>query len=604
MGEAVLGNSAGRKKPDIFDDLADTAGADLFMEQMRAEADRHPDPPAAEHPPAPPVHGTGGFAWGEETAVVGGTLPLPSSSSSSSSLLSRRQAKEQTTKARDSSGLGELGLELAGADDGTADLAQLMGDPAAMQAMMSGLSPEEQAEFGQLLDQFGLSGDLDDIGAELAGGAAPGGGVDVEARPLPAEPKLEDLFSGTDDPQAFDELLQQLSRIESESDGRTGLDKLMQQFMMSEAAAAGHDVLDGDEEEGEEEEGGADADAQVASFRDKAKPAAAPRPAVQSYTAASASSGGEDDGAYISSRRIPAHCSLVFSAPADHSSDSGSSGGEGSEAAPSAAAAAPSLLAGLLDGADEDTGLANLGGAKALPAGTFEAGLAPGQQVFSQKAISSEWDMIEFGRVPSTDYSQVPVLQRRAENVEKAEAAYRYMQECDQECEITVEVLNSLLACYTEALMAAGARSVIKEEFTKHGLALNSQSYQHLVRMQLRKKDLEGTLQTMEDMKAVGVAPSPDTWGLVIDAFAARNKPVEALKVIDELAATYPATIKDIPDGYLKRTRLLCRRLAVEHPELPTDPEKWVRDVKLNRRRMKLASKSKIQPLRSLLYTS
>lgn len=573
MGEGVISNSAGRKKPNIFDDMDSTDGAEMFMDQLRETSSAFPDPPSIDHPPAPPIHASASGGFDPAAFLEPSTV-----SSSAHSARSRGEAK-------DSSGLENIGTG-AGMDAGMdADFQQMMSDPAAMDAMMGGLSQEERAEFSQLLGQFGLSGDLDGIGEELVGGAvqspqegADVGGVDVEARPLPADPKMEDLFSGADpdDPQAFDELMQQLSRIETESEGKVGLDKLMQQFMMSEAAANEGDEgeRDGQEDRGEEE-------VPEASFRDKVEPAPAP---VQPAR--------EVSEPYSSSRRIPEDIFQVFSAPPTTHSE------ESPELSHNPNSESPSLLAELLDGGSSD-----LSGQTQLPADTFETGLVPDQRVFSQKAINSEWDMIEFGRVPNTDYSQVPVLQRRLENVEKAEAAYRYMQENEEGCAVTVEVLNSLLSCYTEALMAAGAKSVMEEEFNKHALAPNDLSYQHLVRMSLRKKDLDGTLEIMETMKSLGVAPTPDTWGLVIDAFAARNKPVEALKVIDELASTHPATIKEIPDGYLKRTRMLCRKLAVEHPQLPSDPEQWVRDVKLNRRRMKLASKSEIQPLRSLLYT-
>lgn len=599
MGEDVIKAGAGRKKPAIFDDMDSTEGADMFMDQLREESSKYEDPPSIDPAPAPPAHGMLGGGFGEYSTSPSSSSSLPGRRSKNrsggsaleQSLTGMLPNQSQNHQGRpDSSGLESMDM---GAMDG--DFQQMMSDPAAMEAMMAGLSNEERGEFNELLGQFGLSGDLDGIAEELRGGAVRSpvdnnasengnehsASIDVEARPLPTDPQLSDLFSGvdSDDPHAFDELLAQLGRIESESEGKLSLDKLMQQFMMAEAEAEAGQRGDSEDEEEEEE-------AVEASFRDKKEeiptPVSTPKRAPVEYT---------------SSRRIPEDCSRVFSAP--HTED------PGNNAEPSSDAQEKTLshLAGLLDGSVGNSTELEKRTQKSPMESSFEPGLVDGQKVFSQKAINSEWDMIEFGRVPNTDYSQVPVLQRRLENVEKAEAAYRYMQETEEDCPVTVEVLNSLLSCYTEALMAAGAQSVIKEEFEKHGVALNGQSYQHLVRMHLRKKDLASTLETMETMKSLGVAPTANTWGLVIDAFAARNKPVEALKVIDELAKTYPATIREIPDGYLKRTRMLCRKLAVEHPELPSDPEQWVRDVKLNRRKMKLASKSEIQPLRSLLYT-
>ena len=164
-------------------------------------------------------------------------------------------------------------------------------------------------------------------------------------------------------------------------------------------------------------------------------------------------------------------------------------------------------------------------------------------------------------------------------------------------------MLNNILSTYTESLMVNGALSVIDELFVKYNIIPNNVSYNHLLRMHLRKKNVDEALTIMDTMRSNAITPMADSWGMIIDAFASRNQPIEALKIIDEIAKTSPNIISIIPNSYLTRIRLLCRKLAVAHPLVPVDPDEWMRDVKEQRRKMKLVSKSKIQPLRSLLYT-
>ena len=62
---------------------------------------------------------------------------------------------------------------------------------------------------------------------------------------------LQDMFTMGDeqeDGQMFDELMQQLGRIESQSEGKQNLNMLMEQFMMSEG------MLDGSGEDDNEDE--------------------------------------------------------------------------------------------------------------------------------------------------------------------------------------------------------------------------------------------------------------------------------------------------------------------------------------------------------------
>lgn len=650
MGEAVIAKGGGRKKPIIHDHMSGNVDeAEEYMEKLRKESDKYPDLDYSDKDPYEQLYR--GKMEDLPMSVEKGVL------SQLESVSSIDVPKKKTFDAN----IHELMSDMGEMDVNNMDINSFMKNPSLINNMLGEFSSEEKDEFSSLLTQFGMSGDIDAVVGDLFGtddskfkvsapsavptSLATGGGDEMsedEAKAMmellqggkpgvapqsfPTTPDSADNVSefnfdgNNDDREAFDELMQQLSRIETQTEGKVTLDNLMQQFMMEEGANMSDDSQEDqplesmqtnrtDEFDFLQEDGNSPSDMsggdRLASHRNddaendrgghgfkkgRRLVPTLPMELVEFQPPATKSALGELDVASTAQKLASMLDDGGMNTQGKPSESSGdgelclaSRNNEG-DLAPSESPAANDISS-LID--------------------IFSEGLTPDQKVVSTEAINFEWDRMEFGRVEEAcDYASIDVLHRRLRNVEKSEIIFAHMIESG--IEPTVDSVNALLANYTESLMSTGAVQIMEDMFArgnKYDLVPNSTTYQHLVRMYLRKKDMDNVLQTMDEMKALNINPTPETWGLVIDAYASRNKPVEALKVIEEVATSDPAVIKLIPDGYLKRIHALCRKLAVMHPSLPPDPEDWVRDVRVQRRRMKLASKSKIQPLRSYLYT-
>ena len=290
------------------------------------------------------------------------------------------------------------------------------------------------------------------------------------------------------------------------------------------------------------------------------------------------------------------------------------------------------------------------------PKGLFAG--ADGSYRAADEYIDDQWDRIEFGRAPPPNYLyNTPARQiRQFENRVRAKLAFdeltawmgvpplllthevKEMQYSAEElppgAEIpdavarpypwrdsmpthsvvappkpqdgqmlpTSDTMNALLSVYAECLRDQDAIAVFKA-FPKYGVRTTQKTYHILLRMYIRRKDIDSALTLKEDMQSrvLGQVINPDakTFGLLIDTLTHRSELPRALNLLEEATALGLR----INEKHLRMLRKRCEGLNVKHPNLPASPTEWVDKIKHSKRTSIDKSQRRIQPLRSLLYT-
>ncbi len=229
--------------------------------------------------------------------------------------------------------------------------------------------------------------------------------------------------------------------------------------------------------------------------------------------------------------------------------------------------------------------------------------------------VQNMWRLVEFGRAGDPDYT-APLLTRWANNKERAESALQSMVHSGIAPDIVT--MNNLLDVYAEAKDEPGAMQVFTEEFSKRDVVANDHTYAILVRMHVRRKNDDAALAVLTEAVSKDLAVSGESFGLVINSLVKRSKIVEALKVL-ELNADLQERVRSlagrgqiarvkIPEKYLKLVRSKCKALGVRHPNLPADPNMWIKDMRTSRIQAKHqpaspSSNKRVQGVRSALFS-
>lgn len=220
------------------------------------------------------------------------------------------------------------------------------------------------------------------------------------------------------------------------------------------------------------------------------------------------------------------------------------------------------------------------------------------ESMFTQEG--DEWDLVEYGKAPDPDYT-IPFHIRRQLFVNRANALFNKIvpsKAHEPRLSVTVTTLNSYMYVLAEAFRVDEAMNIFKNSFKTMKLKPDNFTYKVLIRMFIRKKDLDSALKCKQDADKKNIMLLGESYGILIESCMHRDKVVEALKLFEEASSKKLR----INEKYLKVLRGRCRNLRVEHPDLANDPNQWVRDTKEMNKRMKGFSNSVVQELRSAVF--
>jgi len=222
-------------------------------------------------------------------------------------------------------------------------------------------------------------------------------------------------------------------------------------------------------------------------------------------------------------------------------------------------------------------------------------------------SLDEQWAMVEFGRAGDPDYDDNLFHERWPTNKRRAMQVFAEYDEKHNKCGSKGGVaksrskgaarrtLNAYLGVFAEAKDREAAYDVLAREFTARGQRADEHTYKHLVRMHVRRGEIEEAQAMLDTARAEKLRPQPDSFGIVIHSLSKRNMVVEALKVLEEAAY---AKVR-VPERHLRDLRRVCRKLGVKHPDMPVDPTLWLQEMKAARHKLKGTGFKRVQGLRS-----
>jgi len=327
---------------------------------------------------------------------------------------------------------------------------------------------------------------------------------------------------------------------------------------------------------------------------------------------------------------------------------------------------APSFFKFINESNAQDGGANGLHNALSLLDGSAPKGLfagADGSYREADEYIDEQWDKIEFGRAPPANYlyngpqrqlrqyenrvraklafdeitawmgvspflltHEVSAIRKNGEEFPedallppqihdlKGEAAHPWRgadqqqrglvsQPVPQEGQMlpTAETMNALLSVYAECLRNHDAIAVYNA-FPKYGVKPTAKTYQALLRMYIRRKDVGSAIALKEDMQSsiLGDRINPDasTFGILINTLTHRGELPQALNLLEEATKLNLR----VNEKHLKFLRARCESLGVKHPHLPANPKEWVKKIKHSKRTAG-GTQRRVEPVRSMLYT-
>jgi pentatricopeptide repeat protein len=215
--------------------------------------------------------------------------------------------------------------------------------------------------------------------------------------------------------------------------------------------------------------------------------------------------------------------------------------------------------------------------------------------VIPLEEIDRQWNQVYFGRCPNPDYSE-KLLVRRENGRVRADALYNDM--ISHGVAPDEETLSLYMSVSSEGCLVQSAYDVLEKMKSKHNLPITTLTYRYLARMHIFTNDYDSALVRIEEMKNLNMIPDSDTYGIVIQSLSHRDKLVEALKLLED-ASEHGVVIDE---ENLKKLRVRCEKFGIKHPNMPADPNQWVKDVKDVRRRYRNRSQRAIESIRSLKY--
>jgi hypothetical protein len=205
----------------------------------------------------------------------------------------------------------------------------------------------------------------------------------------------------------------------------------------------------------------------------------------------------------------------------------------------------------------------------------------------------AEWDMLEFGRAPDPDYSLYHDLQARIWT-HRAKLAFKDLQRRD--IKLDTRTLTWYLSVFCESLQVEEVGKVLSL-FRENGLSFNKNTYHTLIRMYLRLNDVSLVNHWKNEALAQKIRLDADSFGLIIRYHVRNDNVVDALKSLEEAKESN----LNISEYYIHSLRKKCDELGISHPDIPQDPQAWLKHMKDLRQRKRHSSRSKIQDLLTIL---
>jgi pentatricopeptide repeat protein len=191
--------------------------------------------------------------------------------------------------------------------------------------------------------------------------------------------------------------------------------------------------------------------------------------------------------------------------------------------------------------------------------------------LFPMELIMERLELVEFGRAPDPDYSQ-PIEIRRQQNIEKAEQLYHDLLE--KKLKPNVVTLTAYMSVYSEALNVTKTIEIF-DKFEEYNIEPNVITYRALIRLFIRKRNIAMAIDIKNEILAKGMMPDGICYGMIIENLTRRQMIIEALKMLEE-AHDNKVTI---PDNHIVYLRNHCKNLNIKHPNMPADPQQWVKDM-------------------------
>ena len=283
---------------------------------------------------------------------------------------------------------------------------------------------------------------------------------------------------------------------------------------------------------------------------------------------------------------------------------------------------------------------------KASPSRQIASGAAAAASaaVGSLSEVEQWWDRVHFGRPPPADYS-APLNVRRCTNEHRARLAWAHM--LDSGLQPTQTAMHSYLSVFCEAQHTDTAYEILDQLQCDFGLQKDKNVYRSLIKMHVRNKNMDKAMELYAEMKEISPPPPhraksrqkqqqswpsalsaekedegsvkktsqlgrsrsrkgdvnlvPDsiTFGYLILAATKRHMLVEALQLLEHASAVGSLP----PERFVAHLRSRCSHLGVKHPDMPPDPNAWVREANALRRRVKHAPQARIERVRKAGFT-
>lgn len=216
--------------------------------------------------------------------------------------------------------------------------------------------------------------------------------------------------------------------------------------------------------------------------------------------------------------------------------------------------------------------------------------------IIPKSEVDKQWQVVLFGRCPDQDVS-APIKQRRSDNLTRADALYVDMLENGVKPD--QGVYNAYVSVASEAMRWEKAHEIMDLFKEKHEIVPDATTFKHLIRMHIFMSDIEGSLTWFEDMKARGLKPDKETYGILVESLSHREDLVKATKILEEASDSGI----QISNRHIKKLRSRFNKLNLTHPNIYPDPNAWAKEVKeirANRRSSKPGNR--LQHLKSMSY--
>jgi pentatricopeptide repeat protein len=207
----------------------------------------------------------------------------------------------------------------------------------------------------------------------------------------------------------------------------------------------------------------------------------------------------------------------------------------------------------------------------------------------SRDDLDSMWEMVEFGRAPSSDYSG-SFEDRISHNIERAELAIADLT--SKGLKPDKYTWTSYLSVYCEGLKVEAATSLFRS-FPTLGVEIDHITYRTMMKMYVRAKMLDKAIELKEEMIKTGIKTDREIHGMLIETYTHREMIVEALKELEEAASKNIS----VPEHRIRILRRRCKNLGISHPDMPPDPDEWIKSLKDTRKQVARSSQRKAQPI-------